>query len=240
MSLEKYKVNDGNHLPSIGDGRFKVYSKQFNELVDFIDTIDGGGTPGTGLYDIINEYTTGVGCTIDGVLLQDTNVDLNSDALATGKLIFDVDGDTYMSTSADDVLQFYVGGVNTMTSTSNIISFSAGVNHNFLGTVAFNGGVGYGGGTGSSGVISPDYGAFKITTLITGAAFTLGATTDGRVLKLLYTEEAAAGDTAIVTPSALVGGTTVTFNDLGDYAELMWDDDLASWIVTSLYNAVVA
>ena len=33
MSNE-YKVTDNNHLPSTGDGRFLVYSKQFNELAN--------------------------------------------------------------------------------------------------------------------------------------------------------------------------------------------------------------
>lgn len=130
MGLEKYKITDGNHLPSINDGRHRVYSKQFNELVDYIDTIDGGGVPGTGLYDVINEYSTNTGCTVDGVLLKDSNVDFNSDALATGQLIFDVDGDSYMTASADDVVDFYVGGTKTMVFNSTNVVLQDGINLN--------------------------------------------------------------------------------------------------------------
>jgi hypothetical protein len=35
------KVTKGNHTPGTGDGRFRVYSKQFNELVDVILQLEG-------------------------------------------------------------------------------------------------------------------------------------------------------------------------------------------------------
>ena len=44
-----------------------------------------------------------------------------------------------------------------------------------------------------------------------------------------------AGD-AVLTPSNLNGGTTITYADVGDTAELMWDG--SGWQVLALYNIV--
>lgn len=41
---------------------------------------------------------------------------------------------------------------------------------------------------------------------------------------------------ATLTPSNLNGGTTITFADVGDTAELMWDG--TGWDVLALYNIV--
>lgn len=66
------KVTSVNHLPAVGDGRFPVYSKQFNELVDVIN--DLSGADGTLQADTISEETPGSGITVDGVLLKDSKV----------------------------------------------------------------------------------------------------------------------------------------------------------------------
>lgn len=63
------KVTKNNHLPGEGDGRFPVYSKQFNELVDAFLELEG--TDGVFTINTINEATTGSGVTVDSVLLKD-------------------------------------------------------------------------------------------------------------------------------------------------------------------------
>ena len=118
--MSNLKVNKGNHLPGIGDGRFKVYSKQFNALVDSI-----GGT-GTGLYDTINEYTTGAGCTVDGTLLKDGHVYLSDDSVNEGRLYFDTDNDTYLTASNDNNLSFYSNGNYTFLANAGGISMQGG------------------------------------------------------------------------------------------------------------------
>lgn len=70
--MSAQKVTKNNHLPGTGDDRFKVYSKQFNELVDYVN--DTVGTPGTVEADIVSEETSGSGVTVDGVLLKDNQV----------------------------------------------------------------------------------------------------------------------------------------------------------------------
>jgi len=39
---------------------------------------------------------------------------------------------------------------------------------------------------------------------------------------------------ATLTPTTLTGGTTITFADVGDTAELVWDG--SSWVPVALYN----
>ena len=61
-----------------------------------------------------------------------------------------------------------------------------------------------------------------ITTTGTGDALTLANGTDGQQLTLIYVAEGAGGDTAVLTPTTLAGGTTITFNALGDSADLTY------------------
>jgi len=78
MAIAK-KVTKSNHLPSEDDGRFPVYSKQFNELVDVFNEFES--TDGVLTVDTISESTSDSGVTIDGVLLKDgaiTTTDINN------------------------------------------------------------------------------------------------------------------------------------------------------------------
>lgn len=59
MAKRAQKVTAGNHLPSTGDGRFPVYSKQFNELVDAINELEPAD--GTLVANTISEQTAGAG-----------------------------------------------------------------------------------------------------------------------------------------------------------------------------------
>ena len=133
MSLEKYKVNDGNHLPSIGDGRFKVYSKQFNELVNYIDTIHGDG--GVGLYDIINEYTTGAGCTVEGVLLKDSNIELGSG----NKISFGLTSTYIGDNTTTQNMEFFLGNTSRLKLDSTRWEFKHPVRFNTTKDVSFEG-----------------------------------------------------------------------------------------------------
>ena len=53
----------------------------------------------------------------------------------------------------------------------------------------------------------------------------------GQMKKIQFITDA--GD-AVLTPTTLNDGTTITFADIGDTAELMWDG--SGWQVLSLYN----
>ncbi len=62
----------------------------------------------------------------------------------------------------------------------------------------------------------------EITTTGTGDALTLANGTAGQRLSVIYVAEGAGADTAVLTPTTLAGGNTITFNALGDTAELVY------------------
>lgn len=63
-------------------------------------------------------------------------------------------------------------------------------------------------------------GQLEITTTGTADAFSLPDGAAGQTLTILYVADGAGSDSAVVTPTNLIGGTTITFNDLGDTALL--------------------
>lgn len=69
----------------------------------------------------------------------------------------------------------------------------------------------------------------QITTTGTGDALTLADGVEGQELHIMYVAEANGADTAILTPSNLAGGTTITFTNLGDSAHLLFTS--SSWFV---------
>ena len=73
------------------------------------------------------------------------------------------------------------------------------------------------------------------TTLTTTAAAvpTLADGVHGQVKKIQMIVDAG---NAVLTPTNLTGGTTITFADVGDVAELMFNS--GSWQVMALYNVV--
>lgn len=73
MAIAK-KVTKENHLPSEGDGRFPVYSKQFNELVDFVNTIEDSLTDN----DLeVNSLTSTTSVTSDSIVTNEIQVSTN-------------------------------------------------------------------------------------------------------------------------------------------------------------------
>lgn len=73
-------------------------------------------------------------------------------------------------------------------------------------------------------------------------AYTLADGVDGQRMRFRMVFD---GGDCVVTPANLAGGTTITFNDVGDYAELEFYVDPTggstdSWYVVSLQGAVLA
>lgn len=56
------KVTEDNFQPGSGDGRFVVYSKQFNKLVDVVNELEP--SDGALLADSVSESTLGAGVTL--------------------------------------------------------------------------------------------------------------------------------------------------------------------------------
>ena len=88
-------------------------------------------------------------------------------------------------------------------------------------------------------------GAVNITTLTTaftstaaGNALTLADGAAGQLKMIVYVAEAAGGDTGVLTPTNLGGGTTITFNAVGDSCLLQFIGP--DWWAISLRGAVLA
>lgn len=76
---------------------------------------------------------------------------------------------------------------------------------------------------------------YYTTLTTTGAAIPTLA--DGSVVgQMKKIEMLVDGGDAVLTPANLAGGTTITFADVGDVAELIWNGN--DWVAIALYNTV--
>jgi len=78
----------------------------------------------------------------------------------------------------------------------------------------------------------------EVTTTGTGDALTLADGTAGQVKIITYVAEGAGSDTAILTPTTLAGGSTITFSNLGEGVTLVYGT--GGWTVIGVNGAVIA
>jgi len=84
-----------------------------------------------------------------------------------------------------------------------------------------------------AGAVAITGGLHEVTTTGTGDALTLANGTAGQRLCVVYVAEAAGGDTAVITPTTLAGGSTITLNALGDSCDLVYSST-GGWYVLGL------
>ena len=75
----------------------------------------------------------------------------------------------------------------------------------------------------------------NVTTTGVGDAFTLVDGTISQKLKIVHIVD---GGSGILTPTTLLGYTTITFNDVGDSVELQFGT--GGWAIISVFNATIA
>lgn len=63
---------------------------------------------------------------------------------------------------------------------------------------------------------------------------------NGQKIFITYVAEGASGDKITVTPDNLLTYTTLTFNDVGDTAELLYDSTSSAWILINAFNTTIA
>jgi hypothetical protein len=90
-------------------------------------------------------------------------------------------------------------------------------------------------GAGAVNITTP---TTAFTSTATGNALTLVDGAPGQLKTIVYVAETVAGDTGILTPTNLGGGTTITFNDVGDACILQFLG--TEWWAISLRGAVLA
>lgn len=79
----------------------------------------------------------------------------------------------------------------------------------------------------------------EITAENTGDALTLANGSAGQVKIISYVAESAGGDTAVLTPTTLAGGTTITFDSVGDAATLVYSTT-SGWTIVGSNSVTVA
>jgi len=161
------KITKENYLPTDGNNRFPVYSKQFNDLVDVVNELEP--TDGTLVGNIISESTAGSGVTIDGVLLKDGGIALNSN-VSEFTVLTTLTAATIVGTSAGTL--GHANGVNIVTAPTSAFTLqfvSAVVIYDFA-TAAYTGG-------GDNTSIRIGSGGAAITGIVTSANL-LGAAGD--------------------------------------------------------------
>jgi hypothetical protein len=177
----------------------------------------------------LTQYTTTGGHLIDNVRIEDGDVDLNG-----GELILDTDEDTKIAVKGDDQFDIEVGGAVDFSFTSNAMTAASASKF-----------------AGQGSTVVPMYpiaaaqtisgaGAATITQKVTKWTTTgadAGTLADGaavgQIKKIILVVDA--GDLTL-TPNNLSGGTTITFADAGDWAELMWDG--TNWVMIDSGNTV--
>lgn len=89
-----------------------------------------------------------------------------------------------------------------------------------------------------AGAVSLTETTTTLSSTATGNALTLADGTEGQLKTIVYVAETAGADTAILTPTNLGAGTTITFNTVGDACVLQFLG--GQWWAISLRGAVLA
>ena len=158
-------------------------------------------------------------------------------APATGSTLTIADGKT-LTANATLTLAGTDGTTMTFPGTSATIARTDAAN-SFTGNQTIGGAI----------IATPDTrtgpGAVSVTTTTTafvstgtGDALTLADGTTGQIKTIVYTAEAAGGDTGVLTPANRIGYATITFNNIGDSATLQFVG--TGWAILALYGAVKA
>jgi len=177
----------------------------------------------------VTQYTTTAGHLIDGVTIVNGTIDLNG---TTNALILDADGDTHISAPTDDQIDISISGSDDFTITSGSLNVLTGS------TIAGPSSTFYFCAPIAAQQDLSGAGAINVTTAYTAWTTTgvdAGTLVDG-VVKGHYKkiQMVVDGGTGTLTPSNLSGGTTITFADIGDTAELVFDG--TDWVAIALYN----
>ena len=93
--------------------------------------------------------------------------------------------------------------------------------------------------TGTTASIDVTKSITKIITTTTSDFLDLPNGIEGQRITILYTTEGDPTDKVTLTPTSPLGYTTITFNDIGDSVELIYEATVAAWIVTSVFNTTI-
>jgi hypothetical protein len=178
----------------------------------------------------VNQYTTATGGTkIEDVVFTDGVADFNGKADC---IKLDSDGDTTISAPTDDQIDIEIAGADDFTITANSLNVLSGS------TIAGPSSTFYWCAPIAAQQDLSGAGAANLTTAYTAwtttstDALTLAdGVVKGQYKKIQLVVD---GGDGTLTPTNLSGGTNITFADIGDTAELVFDG--TNWVAVALYN----
>lgn len=182
---------------------------------------------------MVTQFTTTAGVLVDGVLFLNGTIDLNGVA---NSFILDADGDTHISSPTDDQIDISLNGADDFTITPNSFnilsgSFISGPSSTIVPLMPLSSQQSLTGGGAVN--ISSYYTAW--TTTSADAATLANGNVKGQLKKITLV---ANGGDGTLTPTSLSGGTTITFNDAGDYVILLWNG--SAWVVIENVGTTIA
>ena len=177
----------------------------------------------------VTQFTTVAGHLIDGVTIVNGTVDLNGTA---DSLILDADGDTHISANVNNQIDIAIAGADDFTITANAFNVLTGSSISgpsavfvpFIPIAAQQ-------SLSGAGAINITTWCTKWTTTGVNAGTLIDGVVKGQIKKIQMIVDAGDGT---LTPSNLVGGTTITFADAGDFAILCWNG--SAWQPIELGN----
>jgi len=176
----------------------------------------------------VSQYTSSSGTLIDGIMLLNGTIDLNG---VNNALILDADGDTHISASTANQIDFSIAGLDNFTMTTNSLNIldgsvvaGAGSNYFFMSPIAAQENLS---GAGAISVATKN-------TFWTTTAADAGTLADGKKGQFKVITMTVDGGDGTLTPTNLASGTTITFSNVGDTAELYFNG--TDWVAVALYN----
>jgi len=191
-----------------------------NEAAPIVANADGNILVGDGttLNSVALSGSLSVDSTGNGfVLIPEGNI-LVGDALGQGEAINAAGSGDILVGNGTTVAPVAMNGDGTLNAAGTLSVTGASTVFGFNGLSTSSG----------PGAIPLTASVHLITTTGTGDALTLADGSNGNVLRIVYVNDTVGTDTAILTPTSYMGGSTITFNTPGDSVDLMWT--IGGWV----------
>lgn len=173
-----------------------------------------------------------------GIVWSDVLLDAGDIKMrGAGKIYVDSDNDSYFEASTDDILDLYIAGSKDFVFKTNNLELQPDsyITSGSATTICYHPSIPNAAPQALSGAGAITTTEYYTSVTTTGANALTLADSDviGQLKKIQMIVDAGDGT---LTPTTLVGGTTITFADVGDTAELMWT--ASGWRAVALYNVV--
>lgn len=209
-------ITSGDRIYSTGIIQIETDSNSVNAL-----TINSaGGIEAVASVISLTSGNSGTNSTSSGqVALSTSSTDGNAIFLNTPSGGMDIHAGDLININSDSDASMSAGGASVAVN-NNRVTLAGSIVTSTTTTIT------------GPGAVSTSASIVLIITTGAGNALTLADGVNGQRLVLIYTSEFGGTDTAVLTPATLLAGTTITFNNIGDTAELVFITT-SGWVMIS-------